>query len=86
MGHKNELMIPNYYCDEGEPEMIPNPDYQPDKSFYICECGSDDAKQRSDRYGIYYGIYCDSCFENSYKQDSEYDYFDAGEYLEPEDY
>jgi hypothetical protein len=36
--------------------------------------------------GIYAGKYCDECFGRKFKKDWQHDYYDAGEYLEAEDY
>lgn len=36
--------------------------------------------------GIYAGRMCEECFRRTYRQNWEYDYLDAGEYLDAEDY
>ena len=42
---------------------------------------------RNDAYGIYTGLYCDSCYKDNYpyRRDRYHDPMDAGERLEPED-
>jgi hypothetical protein len=51
-----------------------------------CSCKRGIAVDQQDYYGIYAGKMCDKCFEEKYRQDAYYDYLDAGEHLEPEDY
>ena len=44
---------------------------------------------REDVYGIFTCICCDDCYDSpkyGYKKDKYYDYLEAGEYLEAEDY
>ena len=42
---------------------------------------------RKDAYGMYTGLYCDSCYDNNYpyRKDEYHDPMYAGERLEPED-
>lgn len=55
---------------------------------WVCRCGGD-ASEQYDGHGIYCGRMCEECFGKKYRKDIRtpyYDYLDAGEYLEPDDY
>lgn len=55
---------------------------------YICSCGSHDSNIRY-VWGLYYGIYCDSCWAKTPTAETEgrlYDYDYIGEYYDADDY
>jgi hypothetical protein len=51
------------------------------RALYTCECGAP-AERQADRYGIYAGSLCDSCFDRAYASRWTFEPLDAGESLE----
>jgi hypothetical protein len=67
-------------------------EYHEEKSFVtkvpVCRCGSRDASERQS-LGIYAGVWCDRCWEESgYRKEGPegFDPLDAGEAYGPDDY